>query len=69
VDDRAITSMARLWEVGKSEPIKVGSASAPLQPFPDTYQPRRRAEGAAPRSGSWLPRRARPGIDAAACGC
>jgi len=27
VDDRAITSMARLWEVGKSEPIKVGKAS------------------------------------------
>lgn len=27
VDDLAITSMARLWEVGKSEPIKVGKAS------------------------------------------
>merc|ERR1711865_883841 len=27
VDDRAITSMSRLWEVGKSEPIKVGKAS------------------------------------------
>ena len=27
VDDIAITSMARLWEVGKSEPIKVGKAS------------------------------------------
>merc|ERR1719181_112132 len=27
VDDRAIPSMARLWEVGKSEPIKVGKAS------------------------------------------
>ena len=27
VDDIAITSMARLWEVGKSEPIKIGKAS------------------------------------------
>jgi hypothetical protein len=27
VDDIAITSMARLWDVGKSEPIKVGKAS------------------------------------------
>lgn len=27
VDDIALTSMARLWEVGKSEPIKVGKAS------------------------------------------
>lgn len=27
VDDLAATSMARLWEVGKSEPIKVGKAS------------------------------------------
>ena len=27
VDDVALTSMARLWEVGKSEPIKVGKAS------------------------------------------
>jgi len=27
VDDLALTSMARLWEVGKSEPIKVGKAS------------------------------------------
>ena len=27
VDDRAITSMARLWDVGKTEPIKVGKAS------------------------------------------
>ena len=27
VDDLAITSMARLWEVGKSEPIRVGKAS------------------------------------------
>jgi len=27
VDDKAVTSMARLWEVGKSEPIKVGKAS------------------------------------------
>lgn len=27
VDDLAMTSMARLWEVGKSEPIKVGKAS------------------------------------------
>jgi ADP-ribosylglycohydrolase len=27
VDDLASTSMARLWEVGKSEPIKVGKAS------------------------------------------
>merc|ERR1711974_518222 len=26
-DDLAMTSMARLWEVGKSEPIKVGKAS------------------------------------------
>jgi len=26
-DDAALTSMARLWEVGKSEPIKVGKAS------------------------------------------
>jgi ADP-ribosylglycohydrolase len=26
-DDLAITSMARLWDVGKSEPIKVGKAS------------------------------------------
>ena len=26
-DDIAITSMARLWDVGKSEPIKVGKAS------------------------------------------
>jgi len=26
-DDRAITSMARLWDVGKTEPIKVGKAS------------------------------------------
>jgi hypothetical protein len=26
-DDAAITSMARLWDVGKSEPIKVGKAS------------------------------------------
>lgn len=24
VDDLAMTSMARLWDVGKSEPIKVG---------------------------------------------
>merc|ERR1712086_594890 len=27
VDDLAVTSMARLWDVGKSEPIKVGKAS------------------------------------------
>lgn len=27
VDDLALTSMARLWNVGKSEPIKVGKAS------------------------------------------
>merc|ERR1711871_330112 len=27
VDDKAITSMARLWDVGKTEPIKVGKAS------------------------------------------
>jgi len=27
VDDLALTSMAKLWEVGKSEPIKVGKAS------------------------------------------
>jgi len=27
VDDVAITSMARLWDVGKSEPIKIGKAS------------------------------------------
>jgi len=27
VDDKALTSMARLWDVGKSEPIKVGKAS------------------------------------------
>lgn len=27
VDDLALTSMARLWDVGKSEPIKVGKAS------------------------------------------
>lgn len=27
VDDLAITSMARLWNVGRSEPIKVGKAS------------------------------------------
>merc|ERR1711957_1137750 len=27
VDDLSITSMARLWDVGKSEPIKVGKAS------------------------------------------
>jgi ADP-ribosylglycohydrolase len=27
VDDLALTSMARLWEIGKSEPIKVGKAS------------------------------------------
>merc|ERR1719382_1951965 len=27
VDDLAATSMARLWDVGKSEPIKVGKAS------------------------------------------
>eukprot|EP00392_Amoebophrya_sp_AT5.2_P001725 g1727.t1 len=27
VDDLAMTSMARLWEVGKTEPIKVGKAS------------------------------------------
>ena len=26
VDDLAATSMARLWDVGKSEPIKVGKA-------------------------------------------
>jgi len=27
VDDVALTSMARLWDVGKSSPIKVGKAS------------------------------------------
>ena len=27
VDDTALTSMARLWDVGKSEPIKVGARS------------------------------------------
>jgi len=27
VDDVAITSMSRLWEIGKSEPIKIGKAS------------------------------------------
>lgn len=27
VDDLALTSLARLWDVGKSEPIKVGKAS------------------------------------------
>ena len=27
VDDVAITSLGRLWEVGKSEPIKIGKAS------------------------------------------
>merc|ERR1740117_2742078 len=26
-DDLALTSMARLWDVGKTEPIKVGKAS------------------------------------------
>ena len=33
VDDLALTSMARLWDVGKSEPIKVGKAS-PRRPRP-----------------------------------
>ena len=28
VDDTALTSMARLWDVGKSEPIKVGALTA-----------------------------------------
>merc|ERR1712193_480599 len=28
VDDLAITSMARLWDVGKTEPIKVGKANS-----------------------------------------
>lgn len=28
VDDLAMTSMARLWDVGKSEPIKAGSQRA-----------------------------------------
>ena len=27
VDDLAITSMARLWDIGRSEPIRVGKAS------------------------------------------
>jgi hypothetical protein len=27
VDDLAMTSMARLWDVGKTEPVKVGKAS------------------------------------------
>merc|ERR1711865_1238742 len=27
VDDLSLTSMARLWDIGKSEPIKVGKAS------------------------------------------
>merc|ERR1712117_750238 len=27
VDDLALTSMAKLWDVGKTEPIKVGKAS------------------------------------------
>jgi ADP-ribosylglycohydrolase len=27
VDDLALTSMARLWDIGRSEPIKVGKAS------------------------------------------
>merc|ERR1711871_1334876 len=27
MDDIAITSMSRLWEIGKSEPIKIGKAS------------------------------------------
>merc|ERR1712129_439000 len=27
VDDLALTSMARLWDVGRTEPIKVGKAS------------------------------------------
>ena len=26
-DDLALTSMARLWDIGRSEPIKVGKAS------------------------------------------
>jgi len=26
MDDTALTSMARLWDVGKSEPIKVGTS-------------------------------------------
>ena len=27
VDDTAITSMSRLWDIGKTEPIKIGTAS------------------------------------------
>mmetsp|Transcript_32802 Transcript_32802/g.71608 ORF Transcript_32802/g.71608 Transcript_32802/m.71608 type:complete len:453 (+) Transcript_32802:29-1387(+) len=35
-DDRAVTSMARLWDVGKSEPIKVGKASPTEGVLPST---------------------------------
>lgn len=33
-DDLALTSMARLWDVGKTEPIKVGKASPTEGTFP-----------------------------------
>jgi len=36
VDDLALTSMARLWDVGKSEPIKVGKASPTEGTLPGT---------------------------------
>lgn len=36
VDDLALTSMARLWDVGRSEPIKVGKASPTEGTLPGT---------------------------------
>merc|ERR1711988_937886 len=36
VDDLAMTSMARLWDVGKTEPIKVGKASPTEGTFPSS---------------------------------
>ena len=34
VDDTAITSMSRLWDIGKTEPIKIGKASPTVGALP-----------------------------------
>lgn len=45
IDDVAITSMARLWDVGKSEPIRVGKASPTEGALPGSLYIALRYEG------------------------
>lgn len=56
VDDLALTSMARLWDVGKSEPIKVRAPFVPpVWPpcDPAAEHPRASPESTTPLTAGW----------------